>query len=70
MLPLMAHSAALLLHKIPLIAESVDLLLLMLPLFRALLAGIINPHGGARRSSRSAGFNNLKDYERPRDKGW
>ena len=46
MLLLMAHSAALLLHKIPLIAESVDLLLLMLLLFRALLAGVINPRGG------------------------
>ena len=56
---------------LPLIAYSIAFLLLMPHLLsessatsdckvRALLAAVIKPHGGAGRSSRSAGFNNPK----------
>ena len=68
-LPLFADSDASLLLILPLIAHSIAFLLLMPHLVpdssaasdckvRALLAAVIKPHGGAGRSSRSAGFNN------------
>ena len=67
-LPLIADSDASLLLILPLIAHSIAFSLLMPHLVpdsfaasdckvRALLAAVIKPHGGAGRSSRSAGFN-------------
>ena len=67
-LPLFADSNASLLLILPLIAHSIAFLQLMPHLVsdssaasdckvRALLAAVIKPHGGAGRSSRSAGFN-------------
>ena len=67
-LPLFADSDASLLLILPLIAHSIAFLLLMPHLVpdssaasdckvRALLAAVIKPHGGAGRSSRSAGYN-------------
>ena len=76
-LPLFADSDASLLLILPLIAHSIALLQLMPHLVsdssvasdckvRALLAAVIKSHGGAGRSSRSAGFNNIHTIIRVR----